>query len=226
MKFRQFHQTRIVFIIKMLRIINYVIWAFLFMLVSASCFKKWTCPAYQSQYLMDEQVFRNKFSLFNADSTPKNPAKVKKDKHGIIVQKSYISKNVEMKIIPMVKIYPVTVDTVQMIASADTLGLDSLVLKRPSKYMTTVNNDQLIYNTLYGSLLVKEEKKPQNLKEELKVKPLPVQPALEEDTLTKKSKFRIFRKKEVSEKETEEIRQKPARETPKPVEQIPEDDGF
>ena len=55
-----------------------------------SCHNKITCPAYQSKFILDEDEFKNQFSLFDADSTPKQKlGKVKKSKYGIIVQKTY-----------------------------------------------------------------------------------------------------------------------------------------
>ena len=194
------------------------------LLAVAGCYKKVTCPAFQSQYLLDEKAFRDKFTLFNPDSTPKNMRKVKKDKHGIIVQKSYLAKNNEMKIIPMVKIYPAASDSIELIKPADSLKRDSMSAA-PSRYLTVVNNDQLVYNSLYGSLLLKKEKKPESVSEELKVKKDSTQ-VNEEDTVNRKSKFRLFKKKQASDEVKQENKQTPVPGEPKPNPTDQKDDGF
>jgi hypothetical protein len=195
------------------------------LLFTAGCYQKVTCPAFQSQYLLDEKAFHDKFTLFNPDSTPKKMRKVKKDRNGIIIQKSYLAKNNEMKIIPMIKIYPAANDSVAMITSADSLRRDSVPSRAHSKYMTVVNNDQLVYNSLYGSFLIKPEKKPDSFSEELKVKKDTIQDA-EGDNTDQKPKFHLFKKKQASDVSNKEDNPVPVPEKPKPKPSDKQDDGF
>ena len=131
----------------------------------AACNRNMTCPAFQSQYLIDEKARHDEFTLFNPDSTPKYNGYVRKNKHGLGVQKAYVRKTNEMRTIPMVKVYPEVNDSIEMLRSTDTSRVDTAG-NRPSKYMTVVNNDQLIYNALFGPLLMKKEQPKENMAEE------------------------------------------------------------
>lgn len=132
--------------------------------------------------------------MFEADSTPKRKlGKVKKSKYGIIVQKSYKKKFNEMKTVPMETIYPDSPDSL-MIAWAipDSLVADSLG-NRPvyySPYLTLFNNDQALYDAMYGHLLKPSSSAMQEIKEDLKV-----EEPKEVDQERKKKKFRLFGKK-------------------------------
>jgi hypothetical protein len=194
-----------------------------------------TCPAFQSQYLIDEQARHDQFTLFNPDSTPKYDGYVKKDKHGLGVQKSYVRKTNEMRTIPMVKVYPHETDSIQMLKSSETASADTTP-NRASRYMTVVNNDQLIYNALFGSLLIKKEEPKENMAEELKVKTDSTGTG-EESTGKKKSLFNIFKKKEKSTEEpAEDIQPQPGTQNQKrlapppanaaPADSTNKDDGF
>jgi hypothetical protein len=195
------------------------------LLTSAGCYRKVTCPAYQSQYLLDETAFHNKFTLFNPDSTPKYRGYVKKNRNGIMVQKSYVRKTNQMKTIPMVKIYPVINDSILMVRSTDTLRRDSTQQHYGALYLTVVNNDQLIYNALYGSLLIKKQKKPENISEELKVKKDSVQ-SIQGDTISRKSKFRLFKKKQDSGETNRQEKQLGVPSNTNPADTVRKDDGF
>ncbi len=117
----------------------------------SSCWQKITCPAYQSQYYLDQKEFKDRLSLFEADSIPKpGLGNVKKTKFGIIDEKPYWQKFREMKDIEMVTRYPEYRDTILM-ASADSLAADTLQ-QRISPYHTLFNYDQLVYNTLFGNV--------------------------------------------------------------------------
>lgn len=167
----------------------------LFLTVIISCQNKITCPAYQSQFIFDEDKFKERFSLFDADSTPKRKiGKVKKSKYGIIVQKTYRKKFNDMKTIPMETIYPENPDSL-MIAWAvpDSLSTDSLG-SRPiyySPYLTIFNNDQALYDAMYGYLLRPSRSSMQEIREDLKVEE-PQEPVEEK----KKKRFRLFRRKD------------------------------
>lgn len=140
-------------------------------------------------------MFKEKFSLFNPDSTPKDKlGKVKKSKYGIIVQKPFNRKFNEMKTVTMETVYPKTTDSL-MIAWAvpDSLSVDSLGT-RPvyySPYLTIFNNDQALYDALYGHLLKAPRNYSQEIKEDLKVE----ESQEEQVEETEKKKFRLFRRK-------------------------------
>jgi hypothetical protein len=201
----------------------------------AGCNRNMTCPAFQSQYLIDEQARHDQFTLFNPDSTPRYDGYVKKNKHGLGVQKSYVRKTNEMRTIPMVKVYPQVSDSIGMLHSSDSSRIDSAG-NRPSPYMTVVNNDQLIYNALFGAMLMKKKQQKENMSEELKAKPDSVSTG-EESTGKKKSIFNIFRKKDKQEAEPAEENSRPQPKkqnqrivTPPantaPADTINQDDGF
>ncbi len=169
-----------------------------------SCHNKITCPAYQSKFILDEDVFKEQFSLFEADSTPKQKlGKVKKSKYGIIVQKTYKKKLNEMKTIAMKTVYSETPDSLLIAwASPDSLSIDSLGGGRiyHSPYLTIFNNDQALYDAMYGHLLQAPRSSMQEIQEDLKVEDQDAEPVEEK----KKKKFRLFKKKNKKEEEPAE----------------------
>jgi hypothetical protein len=182
-----------------------ILYGVLFMALIVSCHNKITCPAYQSKFILDEDMFKERFSLFNPDSTPKDDlGNVKKSKYGIIVEKPYNKKFNEMKNVPMETIYPQSPDSI-MIAWAvpDSITTDSLggpVYYSP--YLTIFNNDQALYDALYGHLLRPPISAQQEIQEDLVVDE--PQETTEDEP---KKKFRLFKKRK-KEKEDE----KPAEE--------------
>jgi len=172
------------------------------LIVIVSCHHKITCPAYQSQFILDEEKFKERFSLFNPDSTPKKDlGYVRKSKYGIIVQKPYNKKFNDMKTIPMETIYPETADSLLIAwVVPDSLDTDSLGAVRPvyySPYLTIFNNDQALYDAMYGHLLRAPRSTRQEIQEDIKVEDDPVEPVEEK----KKKKFRLFKKKKKKEEE-------------------------
>jgi hypothetical protein len=169
-----------------------------------SCHNKIICPAYQSKFILDEDVFKEQFSLFEADSTPKQKlGKVKKSKYGIIVQKTYKKKSNEMKTIAMETVYSETPDSLLIAwASPDSLSIDSLGGGRVyhSPYLTIFNNDQALYDAMYGHLLQAPRSSKQEIQEDLKVEDQATEPVEEK----KKKKFRLFKKKNKKEEEPAE----------------------
>jgi hypothetical protein len=165
---------------------------------------------------------------------------VKKNKHGTYAGISYSRKNIEMKSIPMHKIYPLIPDSLLMAMPSDSPGGDSTRTGYESKLMTVVNYDQLIYNSLYGSLLVKNNSKEGDLSEDLLID----QDSSEtsgDDTQIKRSKFRLFKKKQESGEgsgtepgntqpvNTEPVNTEPVNTEPvntQPANTEPDDDGF
>ena len=169
-----------------------------------SCHNKITCPAYQSKFILDEEVFKEQFSLFEADSTPKQKlGKVKKSKYGIIVKKPYKKKLNEMKTIAMETVYSETPDSLLIAwASPDSLSIDSLGGGRVyhSPYLTIFNNDQALYDAMYGHLLQAPRSSMQEIREDLEVEDQDTEPVEKK----KKKKFRLFKKKNKKEEEPAE----------------------
>jgi len=169
----------------------------LFAMIIVSCHNKITCPAYQSTFILDEKFFKEQFSLFEADSTPKTKlGKVKKSKFGIIVEKPYKKKINEMKIIAMETVYPETSDSLLFAwAIPDSLSTDSLGVGPVyySPHLTLFNNDQALYDAMYGHLLQAPRSSKQEIQEDMKVEE-EVQLLPEEEK--KKKKFRLFKKKD------------------------------
>lgn len=169
-----------------------------------SCHNKIICPAYQSKFILDEEVFKEQFSLFEADSTPKQKlGKVKKSKYGIIVQKPFKKKSNEMKTIAMETVYSETPDSLLFAwAVPDTLSTDSLGGGRVyhSPYLTLFNNDQALYDAMYGHLLQAPRSSKQEIQEDLNIEDQEIEPEKER----KKKKFRLFKKKNKKEEESAE----------------------
>jgi hypothetical protein len=142
----------------------------LVLIIFSSCYRKTTCPAFQSKYILDEDVLNQKYSLFDGDSNPKKGiGDVKKNKNGIHANRSYQVKYNEIKTVEMVTVYPDNQNmTLLASVSRDSLMVDS-VMTPSSRYLTTFNNDQLIYNTLFGSLRKPKSDGMELFKDDLKV---------------------------------------------------------
>ncbi len=175
----------------------------LVLILFSSCYRKTTCPAFQSKYILDEDVLTQKYSLFDVDSKPKNGiGDVKKNKNGIHTSRSYQVKYNEIKTVDMVTIYPDNQDmTLLARLGTDTLAVDS-VMTPTSRYLTTFNNDQLIYNTLFGSLRKPKSDGMELFKNDLEVEDQPGEEAGEEKTGFFK---RLFGGKKKREKEVKKF---------------------
>lgn len=138
----------------------------------SGCYRKTTCPAFQSQYILDDQTLKKKYSLFNSDTEPKQGlGDVKKNKNGIHANRSYAAKSNEIRNVDMVTIYPGSEEAL-LVANygSDSLSMDSVMV--PSqRYMTTFNNEQLIYNTLFGSMRKPQRDEMELFRDDLKAEP-------------------------------------------------------
>lgn len=175
----------------------------LVLILFTSCYRKTTCPAFQSKYILDQDVLDQKYSLFDVESKPKNGiGDVKKNKNGIHTNRSYQVKFNEIKTVDMVTIYPDNQDlTLLARLNTDSIAVDS-VMNPASRYLTTFNNDQLIYNTLFGSL-----RKPQSDGMELFKDDLTVEDNESEEPEQEKVGFfkRLFGGKKKRDKKVKEI---------------------
>ena len=135
-----------------------IVYYIFILLIISSCKDKVTCPAYQSQFLLNKKAVKERFSLFESDSVPKEKiGDVKKSKYGIIVEKPYWKKYNEMKTIPMITVFPDNMDSILMAKYniPDSIAMDS-TRNYPiyySPYLTTFNNDQALYDAMFGDLL-------------------------------------------------------------------------
>ncbi len=187
----------------------------------AGCNRNITCPAFQSQFLIDRKARDEKFSLFKNDSTPKSDGYVKKNKHGLGARKSYVKKTNEMRTITMVKVYPPVKDSIQMLHPTDSARLDTTGAAF-SRVMTTTNSDQVFYNAVIGTELAKIEKEEEKNQAKTTVSKDTVV-SKQEGTGAKKFKFNLFRKKDKTAEESAQEAQPATK--PKPGKQItkPED---
>lgn len=64
------------------------------------------CPAFQSTFILDDEVREKQFSLFNEDEMPKDNGYVKKQKNGVASPVPYRKRMDEMRSIARVTIYP------------------------------------------------------------------------------------------------------------------------
>ena len=155
---------------------------FFYMGLHTACYRR-TCPAYHSYFILDDSVRRQMFSLFGADSLPKEPKEVKKTKNGLIQYVSNNKKSRRQRIIRMKKVYPGVLMPTDSV-SGDSLSLDSLslvqgdvvssdsLLAAPDTLLAegqkaayrygynpkdNFREDQVFYNQQFGHLFVGEE---------------------------------------------------------------------
>ena len=149
---------------------------------------------------MNKKAVKERFSLFESDSVPKEKiGEVKKSKFGIIVEKPYWKKYNEMKTIPMITVFPDNMDSIMMAKFniPDSIAMDS-TRNYPiyySPYMTTFNNDQALYDAMFGDLLPRPRSSMDEIQEDLRIEE---KPAVEEKK-KKKKRFGLFRRKEKEE---------------------------
>jgi len=195
------------------------------MILLSACYRKSTCPAFQSKYILDDDVLKEKYSLFKIDTSPKEGiGMVKKNKNGIHANRSYQVKFNEFNNVDMVTIYPDNLDASLLASvSPDSLYADS-VMAPSSRYLTTFNNEQLIYNTLFGSLRKPRSDGRELFKEDLKVEKEKVEEK-EEKTGFFKRLFGKKKKRKERKKEEQAEFGDPYEDEPAPAEEEKED-GF
>ena len=80
----------------------------------SACQQKMICPAYHSYFILDVDETRNKFTLFGADSLPKQNWEVDKKKYGIASEVADAQKIEEMRIISMESVYKKIEDPIKI----------------------------------------------------------------------------------------------------------------
>jgi len=83
-------------------------------LLAACNTQQMVCPAYQSSFIYDKDVAKQKFSYFKPDSTPKVYT-ASKNKYLVAVPESYRKKYRKMQTIEMEPVYPVVSDSLKQI---------------------------------------------------------------------------------------------------------------
>ncbi len=134
----------------------------------SACTQRLACPAYQSSFIYDKDVLRQKFSYFKEDSTPKILT-ASKNKYLIAVPESYRKKYRKMQTIEMKPIYPRIPDSLKtnqdaglLLAEVDVTDSASNAKKAEavdSTYAITktkekYNLDQDLYMWYFRDLLV------------------------------------------------------------------------
>lgn len=128
-----------------------------------SCKPSKICPAYHSYFILDPDVTRTTFSLFGADSLPKDPKsdlwQIDKKKVGIADDIAYRKKLRKQAIISMESVYLKKEDPFEnqlAMAEMDSAMIDSLQQVRlDNQYQDFYNYDQIIYLHYFGEYLPK-----------------------------------------------------------------------
>jgi len=168
---------------------------------STACQQKMICPAYHSYFILDVDETRKKFSLFGADSLPKQKWDVDKEKYGIAKEVSDEKKNSEMQIISMNSIYnkiedPFEIFQREFAESDSMIYIDSAsIMAKSQNYSDFQNIDQMIYLHHFGKYLPRRGGIGDQIKEDLKQEEPIVTDELEEEAPKKKRKLWPFGKK-------------------------------
>jgi len=170
----------------------------------AACQQKMICPAYHSYFILDVEETRKTFSLFGADSLPKDTWKVDKEKYGIAKSKPYNKKLNEMRTISMNSVYLPLEDPFEQFrreypgADPDAAIDSAAVLAKSRGDDDFQNIDQMIYLHHFGKYLPSKISREEQLKMDMKQdEPLiPSEPS-SEPTKEKKRKG-LFGKKNKS----------------------------
>ena len=131
-----------------------------------ACTQRLVCPAYQSSFIYDKDVARQKFSYFKIDSTPKVYT-ASKSKYLIAVPESYRKKYRKMQTVEMTPVYPVIPDSLKTedefkyaeVDALDSAALNARVEPGDSTYAITktkerYNLDQDLYMWYFREMLV------------------------------------------------------------------------
>ena len=84
--------------------------------LTVSCSQKKICPAYQSAFIHDKEVLKEKFSYFEQDQTPRVFASAGKTKYLVAVPESYRKKYQRLQTVEMKTVYPSEPDSLELLA--------------------------------------------------------------------------------------------------------------
>jgi hypothetical protein len=175
----------------------------------AACQQKMICPAYHSYFILDTEVTRKTFSLFNEDSLPKDTWKVDKEKYGIAKAKPYNKKLDELRTISMTSVYLPLEDPFEQfrrenaIAGSEVLIDSAAVLAKSRGDDDFQNIDQMIYLHHFGKYLPSKISHEDQMKEDMKTdEPLVIEEP-QEDVKKEKKRKGLFGKKNKNDEPTE-----------------------
>ena len=140
----------------------------------AACQQKMICPAYHSYFILDVEETRKTFSLFGADSLPKDTWKVDKEKYGIAKSKPYNKKLNELRTISMTSVYLPLEDPFEQFrheypGSDSDVAMDSAAILARSRGEDDFQNiDQMIYLHHFGKYLPSKISREDQLKMDMK----------------------------------------------------------
>ena len=175
----------------------------------SACQQKMICPAYHSYFILDVEETRKTFTLFGADSLPKDEWDVDKEKYGIAKEIPDWKKNKEMEIISMNSIYnkfedPFEIFRREFTVSDTSVYIDSTAVLAQSRGLNDFQNiDQMIYLHHFGKYLPRRGGINDEIQQDLKQEEPVVSEDLEEDKPKKKRKLWPFGKKNKKSKDGE-----------------------
>ena len=161
-----------------------------------SCKSNHICPSFESAYILDREIRDQTFSLFDADTLPKEDFIVRKDKNGIIKSVKYRKKRDAMLTVKMETIYPQVEPLDTMLLAEQDLTPEEMerILSEGERPVNHYNVDQIYYMRHFGQYLPMPEEpgtRPPDEEEELDEIPL------EEPVKKKRKKWQFWKKKEV-----------------------------
>jgi hypothetical protein len=172
----------------------------------SGCQRDMICPAYHSYFILDIDETRNTFSLFGADSLPKQVWGLDQKKYGIAKNIPDWKKRSDMRIISMNSIYKQIEDPFAQFSGAlaesdSTIVIDTaavLAANRPDKDFQNI--DQMIYLYHFGQYLPARNRNDwEEIKDDLVEEDEPlIQDEEEEEPKKKRGLFGIFRKNKKS----------------------------
>ena len=145
---------------------------------------------------MDREIRDQTFSLFDADTLPKEDFIVRKDKNGIIKSVKYRKKRDELLTVKMETIYPQVEPLDTMLLAEQDLTPEEMeqILSEGQRPENHYNVDQIYYMRHFGQYLpMPEEPGARTLEEEEGGEEIP----LEEPVKKKRKKWQFWKKKEV-----------------------------
>lgn len=180
----------------------------------SACQQKMICPAYHSYFILDVDETRRTFTMFGPDSLPKKNWEVDKEKYGIAKEVADAKKLREMRIISMNSIYKKIEDPFaefqRMYAESDgdIQPIDSIAILSASRGDNDFQNiDQMIYLHHFGKYLPSKNSNSNDfIRQDMQIEE--EEPMIEEQQEPEKKKkglFGIFRKKDRSDQEDEQL---------------------
>jgi len=160
-----------------------------------SCKSNHICPSFESAYILDREIRDQTFSLFDADTLPKEDFIVRKDKNGIIKSVKYRKKRDAMLTVKMETIYPQVEPLDTMLLAEQDLTPEEMeqILSEGERPVNHYNVDQIYYMRHFGQYLPMPEEPGARGPDGEELEEIP----LEEPVKKKRKKWQFWKKKEV-----------------------------